>query len=177
MPFALSIGSIILPPLKARIVRMAEDLSQTTIIIVVEVIGIVPFNRRGRKHQLNIVTMVLHDTVVIPCNITFVTNPLLHSREILSGIETSHSLNSFHFQLIYVNCSDISYIRGRCFFLPNGHFTLSSSVILSAISISYFFQPSCLQSVAFLSRIPLYLFIRTHVHPPPELLPAPARQA
>lgn len=112
----VSIRLVVLPPLKSSIARMPVSLRHTAVIIVVEVIGVVALGSRGWEHQLDIVTMVLHDAVVIPSNVASVTNPLLQSREIISGIEVGHSLNFFHFCFIYIGCTDISYIRKSVLF-------------------------------------------------------------
>lgn len=92
----VSIQLVVLPHLKSGITGMPVSLRHAPTVIVVEVIGVVPLSRRGREHKLDIVPVVLHDTVVIPSNVTTITNPFLQSREIIRGIEICHSSDIYY---------------------------------------------------------------------------------
>jgi len=77
---------------KSCIARVTIHLRESTACIMVEIISIVSLGSGGRKHQLNIITMILHDAVIVPSDIAPVANPLLQSREIIPRVEIGHYL-------------------------------------------------------------------------------------
>lgn len=66
---------------------MTENLRHATVVIVVEVIGVVSLCGGGREHQLDTVSVILHDAVIVPGDVASVTNPFLQRREILRGLK------------------------------------------------------------------------------------------
>lgn len=89
--------SVVSCSFKSCIARVTIRFRESTVCIMVEIISIMSLGSGGREHQLDVVTMVLHDAVVVPSNVASVTNPLLQSREIVSRVEISHCSTSFRF--------------------------------------------------------------------------------